>query len=221
MFNAHQRIGRLVFKKITDNSTSEIRVFCDRMLLSQDGKIGLLASIFGSDTDVGALLAAAKSNETLIFKYPDGHETQPFVMTEPSIYRSSIMLPGRKNAVRHAVLASSELTEQSVFQDINYVLSKDIHLIWAFLAERLALPVLPEWAETIVPILDKYGIITEIEGFNCSALCINANRENIMTYVSTALQLGKISFPDTNGPTIWPSFNVSSVLSEMSAHTPM
>lgn len=64
MENAHLRLGRLEYERLTEKIATRVRVRVDRYI-GQDRQAHLL-SVFGSDSDVGAITAAVHDRATLL-----------------------------------------------------------------------------------------------------------------------------------------------------------
>ena len=72
MENAHLRLGLLEYVRITEKASTRIRLRVDRYI-GEDRQAHLL-SVFGNDSDVGAITAAVHEKATFTLR---------FLMTQP------------------------------------------------------------------------------------------------------------------------------------------
>ena len=70
MENAHLRLGLLEYVRITEKASTRIRMRVDRYI-GEDRQAHLL-SVFGNDSDVGAITAAVHEKATFTLTFPDG-----------------------------------------------------------------------------------------------------------------------------------------------------
>src|SRR5271166_4128357 len=104
MENAHLRLGLLEYLRMTEKTSTRIRLRVDRYM-GEDRQAHLL-SVFGNDSDVGAITAAVHEKATFTLRFPDG-ETKEVSLGEPaSCYKGAVALPGRKYPVRHLLAVS-------------------------------------------------------------------------------------------------------------------
>jgi len=183
MENAHLRMGLLEYERNTEKIATRIRVRVSHYI-GEDEDAHLL-SVFGNDSDVGAITAAVYEKMRFRLTFPGG-ETQEISLGEgPICYRGSISIPDRKQAVRH-MIALSEPTE-----------------VWTGLVHRFGLPGLPEWAERMTHLLREEGRITPVDSIGCSAVVISATCEELLEWMGSGVGRGEISFPESNGSIRW------------------
>ena len=70
MENAHLRLGLLEYVRITEKASTRIRLRVDRYI-GEDRQAHLL-SVFGNDSDVGAITAAVHEKVAFSLTFPDG-----------------------------------------------------------------------------------------------------------------------------------------------------
>ncbi|MGC2163695.1 MAG: hypothetical protein WA634_17435 [Silvibacterium sp.] len=70
MENAHLRLGLLEYVRMTEKASARVRVRVDRYM-GEDRQAHLL-SVFGNDSDVGAITAAVHEKATFTLTFPDG-----------------------------------------------------------------------------------------------------------------------------------------------------
>jgi hypothetical protein len=107
MENAHLRLGLLEYVRMTEKASTRIRVRVDRYM-GEDRQAHLL-SIFGNDSDVGAITAAVHEKATFTLTFPDGATKEVTLGEHASCYKGAVTLPGRKHPVRHLLAVSQEL----------------------------------------------------------------------------------------------------------------
>src|ERR1700739_2143423 len=107
MENAHLRMGLLEFERNTEKIATRIRARVSHYM-GEDEDAHLL-SVFGNDSDVGAITAAVYEKARFRLTFPGG-ETQEISLGEGAIcYRGSVSIPGRKQAIRHSIGLSEAL----------------------------------------------------------------------------------------------------------------
>lgn len=200
MENAHLRMGLLEYERYTEKIATRIRVRVSHYIGEDDE--AHLVSIFGNDSDVGAITAAVYEQARFRLTFPSG-EMQEISLGEGAICsRGSISLPGRKQSVRHMIALSEELRGMKSLSR-TYVLRPEPHEVWTALVHRFGLPGLPEWAERVMQLLMKKRRITRVDSIGCSAIVITATCEEVLDWMEVAVGRGELSFPDSNGPVRW------------------
>ncbi len=167
-------------------------------------KIGelALASVFGNDSDVGAITAAVYEQARFRLTFPDG-EMQEICLGEGVICsRGSIGIPGWKHSVRHMIALSEELRGMKSLSR-TFVLRPEPNEVWAALVHRFGLPGLPEWAESMTRILEKEKRIVPVDSIGCSAVVISAACEELLEWLGDGVGRGELSFAEANGPIRW------------------
>jgi hypothetical protein len=144
MQNAHLRLGLLEYHRITEKTSTRIRVRVSSYI-GEDEQAHLIG-VFGSDSDIGAITAAVHEKANFTLTFPDGAIKEITLGEHASCYRSSVILPGRKHPVRHLVAISEQLhANGSAGRTI--LSRKSPNEAWAWLSTFLGLPAVPEWAE--------------------------------------------------------------------------
>jgi hypothetical protein len=157
-----------------------------------------LASVFGGDQDVGAIVAAA--HEGLRFRIGIGAtEFEGMLGEKPVIYKASLQIPERKRRVRHAVLLSKTLFETTLGANgeaRRTVLYDDrSDFVLDRLAVRFGLPVLPEWAEWFNAELRRRGMVEDLIGLNCSPIAVKGTKLRLLRVLSQGLRRKAIHIP--------------------------
>ncbi len=203
MQNAHLRLGLLEYQRATEKISTRIRVRVDRYV-GEDRKAHLL-SVFGNDSDIGAITAAVHEKATFTLTFPDGSTKDVTLGENPSCYKGSINLAERKHPVRHLAAASQEF-------HANGGLGRTILLryqraeAWAILVSFLGLPGEPTWADHVLGVLEKEERIKDLDGIGCRPVLISATTEELLDWIGDGLRSRTLYFPERNGPITWPRF---------------
>jgi hypothetical protein len=209
MQNAHLRLGLLEYQRATEKISTRIRVRVDRYV-GEDRKAHLL-SVFGNDSDIGAITAAVHEKATFTLTFPDGTNKEVTLGENPSCYKGSINLADRKHPVRHLVAASQEFhANGGVGRTI--LLRYQREEAWAILVSFLGLPAEPTWAEHVLDVIEKEERIKGIDGIGCRPVLISATTEELLDWIGDGLRSRSLNFPETNGPIAWPRFFLREVL---------
>jgi hypothetical protein len=200
MENAHLRMGLLEFERNTEKIATRIRVRVSHYIGENDD--AHLLSVFGNDSDVGAVTAAIYEKARFRLTFPSG-EMQEISLGEGAIcYRGSISIPGRKQAIRHIIGLSEELRGLKSLSR-TFVLRPEPTEVWTALVHRFGLPGLPEWAETMLQTLRENGRIAPVDSIGCSAVVISATCEELLEWMEVGVARGELTFPEINGPVRW------------------
>jgi len=200
MENAHLRMGLLEYERYTEKIATRIRVRVSHYI-GEDEDAHLL-SVFGNDSDIGAITAAIYEKARFRLVFPDG-ETQEVSLGEgATCSRGSISIPGRKQAVRHMIALSEELRGLKSLSR-TFALRPEPIEVWTALVHRFGLPGLPEWAELMTRILEKENRIVSVDSIGCPAAVISATCEELLEWMGSGVGRGSLSFPEANGPIRW------------------
>jgi hypothetical protein len=212
MENAHLRLGLLEYQRITEKTTTRIRVRVERYV-GEDRQAHLL-SVFGNDSDVGAITAAVHERATFNLTFPDGTTKDVSLDEHASCYKGSVTLPDRKHPVRHLLAVSQALhTNGGVGRTILLRYQRDV--AWATLVSFLGLPGDPAWADHVLGRVEAEERITEIDGIGCHPVLISATTEEILEWMSEGLRKQNLIFPEANGPIQWPQFPLRGLLQSL------
>ena len=209
MENAHLRLGLLEYVRFTEKASTRIRLRVDRYI-GEDGQAHLL-SVFGNDSDVGAITAAIHEKATFSLTFPNGAEKEVSFGEHASCYKGAVTLPGKKQPVRHLVAVSQHLhANGSAGQTI--LLRYQREESWAALVNFLGLPANPGWAEHVLGIIESKRRVDEIDGIGCEPVQISATTEELLEWVGDGLRKGSLSFPESPGPILWPRYELGRAL---------
>jgi hypothetical protein len=209
MENAHLRMGLLEYERNTEKIASRIRVRVSHYIGEDED--GHLLSVFGNDSDVGAITAAVYEQARFRLTFPNG-ETQEITLAEGAMCcRGSISIPGRRLGVRHMIALSEELRGLKSLSR-TFVLRPEPTEVWAALVHRFGLPGLPEWAEAMMGLLKENERITPVDSIGCSAAVISATSEELLEWIGEGVGIGQFSFPETNGSVRWTGAMLDQIL---------
>ena len=209
MENAHLRFGLLEYVRITEKTSTRIRLRVDRYM-GEDRQTHLL-SVFGNDSDVGAITAAVHEKATFSLTFPGGHTKDVSLGEQASCYKGAVMLPGRKHPVRHLLAVSKELhTNGSSGRTM--LLRYRREEAWATLVSFLGLPADPSWADHFLSIVERKKLIEEIDGIGCDPVLISVNTEEMLEWIGAGLRSQALAFPNGNNPAPWTRRPVAELL---------
>jgi hypothetical protein len=194
---------------MTEKTSTRIRLRVDRYV-GEDEQAHLI-SVFGNDSDVGAITAAVHEKATFTLTFPDGEVKEVSLGEHASCYKGAVSLPDRKHPVRHLVAVSEQLyTNGGVGRTI--LLRYRREEAWATLVSFLGLPAEPSWAEHVLGVVEAEERINPLDGIGCQPVLISATTEEVLEWIGDGLRSRVLSFPERNGPIIWPRFALSASL---------
>jgi hypothetical protein len=209
MENAHLRLGLLEYVRITEKISTRIRLRVDRYM-GEDRQAHLL-SVFGNDSDVGAITAAVHEKAAFSLTFPDGTTKGVTLGEHASCYKGAVILPGRKHPVRHLLAVSQELhTNGSAGR--TFLLRYRREEAWATLVSFLGLPADPGWADHILDVVEGKKRIEEIDGIGCEPVLISATTEELIEWIGDGLHSNALSLPGSKGPIVWPRYSIDTLL---------
>jgi hypothetical protein len=209
MQNAHLRLGLLEYTRMTEKTSTRIRLRVDRYV-GEDEQAHLI-SVFGNDSDVGAITAAVHEKATFTLTFPDGEVKEVSLGEHASCYKGAVSLPDRKHPVRHLVAVSEALyTNGGVGRTILLGYQRD--QAWATLVSFLGLPAEPSWVEHVLGVIEAEERIKPLDGIGCQPVLISATTEEVLEWIGNGLRSRVLSFPERNGPIAWPRFTPSTLL---------
>ena len=209
MENAHLRLGLLEYVRITEKASTRIRMRVDRYI-GEDRQAHLL-SVFGNDSDVGAITAAVHEKATFALTFPDGTAKDVSLGEHACCYKGAVALPDRKHPLRHLVAVSQELhSNGSAGRTILMRYRREE--AWATLVSFLGLPADPSWAGHIPQIVEKKCRIEELDGIGCQPVLISATTEEMLEWIGHGLRSQALGFPSSDDPIRWPRHTIDSLL---------
>ena len=206
MKNAHERFGKLLYRRQTEKTATNLRVFLDAFVGEEQGKAHLV-SVVGGDAEIGALAAAFANGDSFTVVDPYGEEGIVSLGEKPLCFRGSIVVPGRKRPLRHLVSCSQELAD--ITSDGKLLLISDDHsFIWSSLVRHYGLPATPEWGSWMISQLQSQKRIQPLPGFRYAGVALKVKRKELLALLRRGLRTHQLAFPLRNGPVEWPEMNV-------------
>ena len=206
MKNAHERFGKLVYRRRTEKTATNLRVFLDAFVGDDRGKAHLL-SVIGGDVEIGALAAAFANGDSFTAVDPYGAESIVSLGEKPLCFRGSIVVSGRKRPLRHLVSCSQELADNTA--DGNLLLVSDDPLfIWSSLVCHYGLPATPEWGPWMISQLQQQKRIQSLPAFGYAGVAIKAKRKELLALLRRGLRNHQLAFPPSNGAVEWPEIRL-------------
>ena len=207
MKNAHERFGKLLYRRQSEKTATNLRVFLDAFV-GEDGGKAYLVSVVGGDVEIGALAAAFANGDSFTVMDPYGVESIVSLGEKPLCFRGSITVPGRKRPLRHLVSCSQELADTS--SDGKLLLISDDHsFIWSSLVRHYGLPATPEWGPWMIAQLQQQKRIQALLGFGYSGVAVKAKRRELLALLRRGLRSKQLGFPTQNGAVEWPEIQLT------------
>jgi hypothetical protein len=206
MQNAHLRLGRLEYVRHTEGTNTHVGLHVDRYV--GDGERAHLLSVFGGDAEVGAIRAAIYERHAFTVTFPNGTSKRVQLGPDASCYTGSVLL-GPKRCIRHLVGVSAAL--QANGSGMTYLVHLDGEtrgLAWATVVSLLGPPAVPQWGDVVLGGMRRDRLIRRLDGIGCNPAVISGTRENLMERISEARKAGLLTFPESNGPILWPRFSL-------------
>jgi hypothetical protein len=195
---------------MTEKTSTRIRLRVDRYI-GEDEQAHLI-SVFGNDSDVGAITAAVHEKAKFTLTFPDGEVKEVSLGEHASCYKGAVSLPDRKHPVRHLVAVSEQLyTNGGVGRTILLGYQRD--QAWATLVSFLGLPAEPLWADHVLGVVETEERIKPLDGIGCQPVLISATTEEVLERIGDGLRSKALSLPQKNGPIIWPNRSWQQVMS--------
>jgi hypothetical protein len=206
MKNAHERFGRLVYRRRTEKTATNVHVFLDAFVGEERGKAHLV-SVVGGDVEIGALAAAFANGDSFTVVDPYGEESIVSLGEKPLCFRGSIVVHGRKRPLRHLVSCSQELADTT--SDGKLLLTSDDHsFIWSSLVRHYGLPATPEWGPWMISQLHQQKRIQPLPAFGYAGVAVKAKRKELLALLRKGLRSNRLTFPSQNGAVEWPEIQL-------------
>jgi hypothetical protein len=207
MQNAHLRLGRLEYVRHTEGTNTHVWLHVDRYV--GDGEQAHLLSVFGGDSEVGAIRAAIYERHAFTVTFPSGTSKTVQLGPDASCYNGSVSL-GAKRSIRHLVGVSAAL-QANGSAGMTYLVHLDGEtkgLAWATVVSLLGLPADPRWGDVVLGGMRRDKLIRRLDGIGCNPAVVQGTRDDLMERISEARKTGLLTFPESNGPILWPRFNL-------------
>ena len=206
MKNAHERFGRLLYRRQTEKTATNLRVFLDAFVGEDRGKAHLI-SVVGGDVEIGALAAAFANGDSFTVVDLYGAESIVSLGEKPLSFRGSIVVPGRKRPLRHLVSCSQELADNTADGKL-LLISDDQLFIWSSLVCHYGLPASPEWGSWMISQLQQQKRIQTLPSFGYAGVVVKAKRKELLALLRRGLRSKQLAFPAQNGAVEWPDIQL-------------
>jgi len=209
MKDAHLRLGLLEYERRTEKIATRIRVRVSHYI-GKDEDAHLL-SVFGNDSDVGAITAAVYDQGRFRLTFPDGQAQEISLGERATCQRGGVTIPGRKHGVRHMVALSEEIRGLRS-QDRTYSLSESPDVVWSAIVRRLGIPAVPAWAERMMELFEEKKRITIPDCIGYRALLVTATGGEVLEWLEELIVQDELHLPERNGPIVWPQISIQSLM---------
>jgi hypothetical protein len=211
MKNAHLRFGWLTYVKMTEKTTTHVRLRLDRFI----GEVlpdpprqakGHFVSVIGGDTQLSAVQAAISMGEKFMVEGPDLASIRVSLEGNAQTFRGAAQLADRRKPLRHLIGISEELLASSTAANPNRTLlaASSPEFVWASLAQIHGLPGAPEWAVWLQGQLERRQAIVPVLGIGCDPVLIKGDKKQFLSWLSHGVSSGMIKLPNDSGPIRWP-----------------
>jgi len=177
MENAHLRFGLLEYVRMTEKASTRIRLRVDRYI-GEDRQTHLL-SVFGNDSDVGAITAAVHEKAAFSLTFPDGTTKGRVARRTCLLLQRGCDSTGPGNILCAICWRCPRNSTPMGARDGLSCLRYRREEAWATLVSFLGLPADPTWADYILGIVEGKKRIEEIDGIGCQPVLISAATEEV------------------------------------------
>lgn len=220
MKNAHLRFGWLTYVKVTEKTTTNIKLRLDRFIgellpgLPRQAKAHLI-SVVGGDTQTAAISAAISLGERFVVEGPGVSPVRICLERNAQVYKGAIQVTGRKKPLRHVIGLSEEFASSSMSNTLGKTLlaGSKSGFVWASVAHIHGVPGVPDWADWFAGELNTHHALVPALGIGCSPVVIQGSKEQFLDWLSWGVESGAIAFPRETGPIRWPSLCFKDIFS--------
>jgi hypothetical protein len=215
MENAHLRMGKMIFAKTVGKSFNNFSVYMDRFIGergTEQNVQGHLISVFGNDAQIAAVNAIISERESFTVEGPGLPSLCVNMDKDAECFRASVQISTSKRPLRHLVAVSHEFSTQGGTSGRTLLADSTPEYLWASLVHIFGLPAVPEWALWFCQKLDDNLALSRIHGLGCQPVLVSGSKEEYLRWLSDGIRTGEIKFPAQNGPTLWPSKSLKTIL---------
>lgn len=226
MKNAHLRMGNLQFIKVLRDTTTDVTLHLDRLIVEQatEGTCSRchLLSVTGNDQEVVAI-AAAIGDDARFYAAGAGMDRRMISLgKDAQVFRASISIPGRKRPLRHLVAVSDEFAKTRAGGDPRarrtILVDDEPSFLLYRLGARFGLPILPDWGAWFGQMLEKQGAIERLIGIGCSPVIVKGTKKRFLGWIGHALRRGRIQIPERQHHTNWQVHTTIASLTQSAAN---
>jgi hypothetical protein len=203
MKNAHERFGKLLYRRQTEKTATNLRVFLHAFVAEDRGKAHLV-SVVGGDVEIGALAAAFANGDSFTVEDPYHRLARREAVVSPKLHCGS-----RTEA---AAEASCELLAGISEHHLRWkllLISDDQSFIWSSLVRHYGLPATPEWGPWLIAQLQSQKRIQPLLGFGYAGVAVKAKRKVLLALLRKGLRSNRLAFPVHNGAVEWPEIQLA------------
>lgn len=211
MKNAHLRMGTLQFIKILRDTTTDVTLHLDRLIVepATEGSCSRchLLSVVGNDQEVAAIAAAIGDEARFYAAGPGLERSLVSLGKDAEVFRASMTVPGRRRPLRHLIGLSQEMSRTRAGGDIRarrtILVDDDPSFLLYRLGARFGLPILPEWGNWFSHMAQKQCAIERLVGIGCSPVMVKGTKKRFLGWIGHALKRGSIRIPEGHQQTDW------------------
>lgn len=211
MKNAHLRVGSLQFIKVLRDTTTDVTLHLDRLIVeaADEGPCSRchLLSVIGNDQEVAAIAAAIGDDARFYASGPGIERSMVSLGKDAEVFRASISVPGRRRPLRHLIGLSQEMSKTRAGGDVRarrtILADDDPSFLLYRLGVRFGLPILPEWGDWFGQIAQRQGAIAPLRGIGCSPVIVRGTKKRFLGWIGHALKQGRIRIPECRQQTDW------------------
>jgi hypothetical protein len=178
---------------------TDVSVYLEKLVAeAQDDRSATfhLASVFGGDQEIGAVIAAAQEGLRFQVEFED-RRLLGTLGEKPVVYRASLQIPGRKRPVRHAALLSRTFYETTLGANSEaqktVLFDSSPEFVLHRLSARFGLPTLPGWAEWFRSELLTRSAVEPLIGWNCAPTVVRGSRLRMLRLLGQGLRRKRIA----------------------------
>lgn len=216
MKNAHLRFGWLTYIRVTEKTTTHIKLRLDHFI----GEVlpdpprqarAHLISVVGSDTQIAAISAAVSMGERFMVEGPGVSAIRVCLEGNAQNWRGSVQLPGRKKPLRHLIGVSEELASLSSNTTRTLLADARPEFVWSSIAQIHGLPGVPDWGTWFYGQLERHRAVQPILGIGCEPVLVKGDKEQFLSWLGRGVQSGILDIPNDSGSIHWPRTSLNRI----------
>jgi len=216
--NAHLRFGWLTYVKVTEKTTTNIKLRLDRFigeLLPEPPRQAKahLISVVGGDSQIAAISAAVSLGERFMVEGPGVPPIRVCLERNAQCFKGAIQISGRKKPLRHLIGMSAELAAGNIAVGTGRTLlaGSSNMVAWASVAHIHGIPGTPEWADWFADELKTHKAIIRAVGIGCAPIIVKGEKDQFLDWLSWGVESGAIKFPENEGSIRWPRLRLQDI----------
>lgn len=218
MKNAHLRFGWLNYVKVTEKTTTNIKLRLDRFIGEllpdppRQAKAHLI-SVIGGDTQIAAITAAISLGDRFVIEGPGVPPIRVCLERNAQCFKGAIQPPGRKKPLRHLVALSEEIAcaNSTASAGKTLLACSESRFVWSAIAHLYGIPAMPEWANWFWEELRTHHASAPVLGIGCDPMVIKATKDQLLDWLSWGVESGAVSFPTRTGSIRWSPVSIEDI----------